>query len=159
MIENLLKNFNKKHKFLTKEKLYSFHQLVLDSLNRGETDKGVWTKAFADANGDPQKTQAIYIKLMVERMVEAEAITIEEAKKVQQEENNRKREAEYLNKKRKAEYINKQKRDKHIDEIKNVIEKRNAFNKNRPFSHKLIDNIIYALLGIFIIITIVVLLL
>ena len=99
MIENLLKNFNKKHKFLTKEKLYSFHQLVLDSLNRGETDKGVWTKAFADANGDPQKTQAIYIKLMVERMVEAEAIAIEEAKKVQSEEYFKELKKEYSKKK------------------------------------------------------------
>ena len=103
MIDKLLYSFNKKYKFLTKEKLYSFYEIVNHEIKEGKHDTGIWTKAFVDANGDTQKQKAIYIKLMVEKMVEAEAILLEEAKTVKLEEKNKKKKEEVLKKKREEE--------------------------------------------------------
>ena len=84
MFEDILKRFSKEHAFLTKEKLYSIYEKVADDIEQGFKDKGVWTKAFADSGGDLQKQKAIYIELMVERLVLAEATALEVAKKKHQ---------------------------------------------------------------------------
>ena len=83
MFEDILKRFSKEHAFLTKEKLYSIYEKVADDIEQGFKDKGVWTKAFADSGGDQQKQKAIYIELMVERIVLAEAVLLEKGKKTQ----------------------------------------------------------------------------
>ena len=83
MFEDILKRFSKEHAFLTKEKLYSMYEKVADDIEQGFKDKGVWTKAFADSGGDLQKQKAIYIELMVERLVLAEAALLEKKKKAQ----------------------------------------------------------------------------
>ena len=57
------------------------YEKVADDIEQGFKDKGVWTKAFADSGGDLQKQKAIYIELMVERMVLAEAALLEKAEK------------------------------------------------------------------------------
>ena len=89
MFEDILKRFSKEHAFLTKEKLYSMYEKVADDIEQGFKDKGVWTKAFADSGGDLQKQKAIYIELMVERLVLAEATALEVTKKAERVEEER----------------------------------------------------------------------
>ncbi len=81
MLEDLLKKFSKEHSFLTKEKLYSMYEVIHDDIEAGKKDNGVWTKAFVDAEGELQKQKAIYISLMVERLILAEAALLEKSRK------------------------------------------------------------------------------
>lgn len=81
LLEDLLKKFSKEHSFLTKEKLYSMYEVIHDDIEAGKKDNGVWTKAFVDAEGELQKQKAIYISLMVERLILAEAALLEKSRK------------------------------------------------------------------------------
>ena len=63
------KKFNKTKKLISQELLYSFYNIVSQEIQQGIKDEGVWAKSFADAQGDEQKTKAIYIELMVERLI------------------------------------------------------------------------------------------
>ena len=83
MFEDILKRFSKEHAFLKQEKLLSMYQIVNEQIEQNNKDTAVWTKAFVDAEGDPQKQKAIYIGLMVERLILAEAVLLEKKKKVQ----------------------------------------------------------------------------
>ena len=47
---------------------YQLYAQVSAEIEQGQKEPGVWAKAFADAKGDEQKTKAIYIELMVERL-------------------------------------------------------------------------------------------
>ena len=61
--------FNKTKKLVSQELLYSFYNIVSKEIQQGIKDEGVWAKSFADAQGDEQKAKAIYIDLMVERLI------------------------------------------------------------------------------------------
>ena len=65
----MLNKFKKTKKLLTKEEEYELYAEVSKQLAQGKRDEGVWTKAFADSEGDKNKTEAIYIDLMVEKLV------------------------------------------------------------------------------------------
>ena len=69
MFDKILDKFSKTKKFISKELLYSFYNIVSQEIQQGIKDEGVWAKSFADAQGDEQKTKAIYIDLMVERLI------------------------------------------------------------------------------------------
>ena len=51
---------------------YQLYAQVSAEIEEGQKEPGVWAKAFADAKGDEQKTKAIYIELMVERLALAQ---------------------------------------------------------------------------------------
>ena len=64
-------NFFKKNnakKLVDEELNYKLYERVKKEIESGIKNDGVWTKAYADAKGNLQKTKAIYIKLMVERL-------------------------------------------------------------------------------------------
>ena len=69
MFDKILDKFSKTKKLISKELLYSFYNIVSQEIQQGTKDEGVWAKSFADAQGDEQKTKAIYIELMVERLI------------------------------------------------------------------------------------------
>jgi len=49
------------------ERLYAY---ISDELEEGTVRKGLWTKAIALAGGDPLKSQAEYIKLRLQSMID-----------------------------------------------------------------------------------------
>ena len=53
-------------KLVSKEVEYKLHEKVLRDVANDKKDLGVWGKAFVDADGDEKKTEAIYVKLMVQ---------------------------------------------------------------------------------------------
>ncbi|MDB2544221.1 hypothetical protein N9X63_04035 [Woeseiaceae bacterium] len=53
-------------KLITKEVEYKLHERVVKDLTEGYKDLGVWGKAFVDADGDDKRTEAVYVKLMVQ---------------------------------------------------------------------------------------------
>ena len=57
------------------------YEVIHDDIEAGKKDNGVWTKAFVDAEGELQKQKAIYIALMVERLILAEAALLEKSRK------------------------------------------------------------------------------
>ena len=67
---------------LAEEQLY---QLVVDEIKRDEKREGLWAKALVEAEGDKEKTQALYIKLRVQSLKDeleyAEHAQHEEAKR------------------------------------------------------------------------------
>ena len=56
---------------------YQLYAQVAEEIEQGQKEPGVWAKAFANAKGDEQKTKAIYIELMVERLALAQQSTRE----------------------------------------------------------------------------------
>lgn len=77
MFDDLFSKYSKTKKFLNKELLYSFYGQVSESVKAGQIDDGVWAKSFADAKGDEQVAKAIYLDLMVEKMILAYESTLE----------------------------------------------------------------------------------
>ena len=61
----------KTEKFISKEAEYKLYALVLDSVQSGDLDKGIWAASYAKAGGDTKKAEAIYIDLMVDRIKDA----------------------------------------------------------------------------------------
>ena len=55
-------------KFLSKEETYHLYGIVHEQVEQGYKDKGVWAVAFSKSEGDLQKSKALYIELMVERI-------------------------------------------------------------------------------------------
>ncbi|MBV9128601.1 MAG: hypothetical protein JO117_11005 [Verrucomicrobia bacterium] len=49
-----------------------FYQQVADEIGNGQLDRGVWAKAFAEANGDETLTRARYLKARVAELQAAE---------------------------------------------------------------------------------------
>jgi hypothetical protein len=58
---------------------------VGEELESGNTDKGIWTKAFAQAGGDDKQTRVLYIKLRVEKLIAAERGRVELLKQALEE--------------------------------------------------------------------------
>lgn len=49
----------------------SIYGEIAEELESGKTDKALWTKAFAEADGDEARTRAAYIKLRARQMTSA----------------------------------------------------------------------------------------
>ncbi len=50
----------------------SVYAAIAKELESGETDKGLWTRLFAEANGDEKMTKVAYIKQRAAKLMEAE---------------------------------------------------------------------------------------
>ena len=84
-----------KRNFMKEAELRLYEKVAKD-IENNDIDKGVWTKAFTQADGDTSKQKVIYIELMVEhyknliiakqeleeaRAIEAQALQAEEIKR------------------------------------------------------------------------------
>lgn len=47
------------------------YEQVGEELDSNKPDKGIWTKAFAQANGDDKQTKVLYIKMRVEKLIQS----------------------------------------------------------------------------------------
>ncbi|SRR6266403_5704246 len=45
-----------------------FFDLVAKELEQGQLDRGLWAKAFADADGDDARTRALYLRARAARL-------------------------------------------------------------------------------------------
>ncbi len=52
---------------------------IAKELETGVVDKGLWTRLFADCDGDEKKTKVLYIKQRAERLIAAESLRLEQA--------------------------------------------------------------------------------
>lgn len=50
----------------------AIYTIVAEELDSGKTDKGLWTRLFAECGGDEKQVKALYITRRVEKMMEAE---------------------------------------------------------------------------------------
>lgn len=50
----------------------SVYEAIAKELESGETDKGLWTRLFAESNGDEKMTKVAYIKQRAAKLMEAE---------------------------------------------------------------------------------------
>ncbi len=50
----------------------SIYATVAEELESGKTDKGLWTRLFAECDGDEKQTRVAYIKRRVEKLMDAE---------------------------------------------------------------------------------------
>ena len=69
-LKNLL-GLSPTKKFLSKEETYHLYGIVHEQVEQGLKDNGVWAVAFSRSEGDIQKSKALYIELMVERIKDA----------------------------------------------------------------------------------------
>lgn len=60
---------------------------IAQELETGVKDKGLWTRLFADTDGDEQKTRARYIKHRAEKLMAAQQAHLKEQAKLRAEEN------------------------------------------------------------------------
>ena len=44
------------------------YELIAEEIDTGNTQKALWTKAFSDAEGDGNRTEALYIKYRFEEI-------------------------------------------------------------------------------------------
>ena len=92
-IKNLFQKFtqNNKQKLEELEKENSYYQKVVEDLNMGDRDEGMWSKAYSRSKGDLKETESIYIKLMVEKIIIEEELKETEEKKERTKKKNLKR--------------------------------------------------------------------
>lgn len=93
------------NKVISREAEYKLYEQVARDIAEGEKDEGVWTLAFAKSEGNSQKTEALYIELMVQRYKDEMDASIELLEKSQEEAQKKKEieEAKKENAKRKEE--------------------------------------------------------
>tara|TARA_B100000035_G_C20963234_1_gene537506 strand:- start:74 stop:544 length:471 start_codon:yes stop_codon:yes gene_type:complete len=87
--------------YLTAEEEILLYEKAGDDIEKGIINKGIWTKAYSQAQGDEAKQKAIYIKLIVAHYVkeiqageELAYILASAAEKVKKDEERRKAAAE-----------------------------------------------------------------
>jgi hypothetical protein len=59
---------------------------IADELETSATDKGLWTRLFAECDGDENRTKAAYIKQRAEKLLSAERARLEEEAELRAEE-------------------------------------------------------------------------
>ncbi len=57
---------------------------IANELETGATDKGLWTRLFAECGGDEKQTKVLYIKQRAERLISAERLHFEQAQAVRE---------------------------------------------------------------------------
>jgi len=55
------------------------YRQIAEELETGATDKGIWTRLFAECGGDEKQTKVLYIKQRAERLISAERLRFEQA--------------------------------------------------------------------------------
>jgi uncharacterized RDD family membrane protein YckC len=58
----------------------AIYEAIANELETGSTDKGLWTRLFAELDGDEKKTKIAYIKQRAEKLMVAERVRIEQLK-------------------------------------------------------------------------------
>jgi hypothetical protein len=100
--------------FISKEAENALYEKAANDMDKNIIDKGIWTKAFAKAEGDKLKQKAFYIELIVEHYKDlirageelATILATEEEKRYKQEvkiQQELKRQQEEINRKKKEE--------------------------------------------------------
>lgn len=100
--------------FISKEAENALYGKAANDMDKNIIDKGIWTKAFAKAEGDKLKQKAFYIELIVEHYKDlirageelATILATEEEKRYKQEvkiQQELKRQQEEINRKKKEE--------------------------------------------------------
>ena len=97
--------------YLTAEEENLLYEKAGDDIEKGIINKGIWTKAYSQAQGDEAKQKAIYIKLIVAHYVkeiqageELAYILASAAEKVKKDEERRKAAAEERARRNAASY-------------------------------------------------------
>lgn len=57
------------------------YEVVANEMESGKTDKGLWTRLFAELDGDEKKTKIAYIKQRAEKLMVAERVRTEQRKR------------------------------------------------------------------------------
>ena len=60
---------------LDEERIYT---IIAKELETGVTDKGLWTRLFAECSGDEKQTKVLYIKQRAERLIANERLRLEQ---------------------------------------------------------------------------------
>ncbi len=63
----------------------TFYEQVADELEAGTQKKGLWTRCFAEADGDENRAKAIYIKLRVAQLSAEEKDRVAEERRLEEE--------------------------------------------------------------------------
>lgn len=56
----------------------TIYEEIASEMETGKTEKGLWTRLFAECNGDEQKTKVLYIKQRAEKLISAERARLEQ---------------------------------------------------------------------------------
>jgi uncharacterized RDD family membrane protein YckC len=56
----------------------AIYAIIADEIESGKTDKGLWTRLFAELDGDEKKTKLAYIKQRAAKLIAAEQLRIQE---------------------------------------------------------------------------------
>lgn len=67
--------FENFHIVVDEDKIYAD---IADELETGNTDKSLWTRLFAETDGDERRMKALYIKKRAERFISAEKLRLEQ---------------------------------------------------------------------------------
>jgi hypothetical protein len=62
------------------------YEVVANEMESGKLDKGLWTRLFAETDGDEKKTKIAYIKQRAEKLMTAERTRLQELARQQAEE-------------------------------------------------------------------------
>jgi uncharacterized RDD family membrane protein YckC len=59
----------------------AIYAIIADEIESGKTDKGLWTRLYAELDGDEKKTKVAYIKQRIEKIMVSERARLEETQK------------------------------------------------------------------------------
>ena len=60
---------SKYSKYISEKQLNAFYEKVITDIENNIQDKGVWARAFAEAEGKEPKAKSLYITMMVDQLI------------------------------------------------------------------------------------------
>ena len=102
----------------------AIYAAIAEELKSGNADPGLWTRLFAECNGDENKTKAQYIKQRAASFIAAKRLTLERAAEEQQIEEDRRKSLEdmhQLGKSRIAAEFLKALHQGHPDDVREML--------------------------------------
>ena len=126
---------------LVANSLYLLYEKVAEDIEQGFRDKGVWAVTFSKSEGDLQKSKALYIELMVERIKDAieagkelsELFSLD-TEKEQKDSSNTKNEPQLKTKKQPLTKAQKKKRKE--ERLKNLKSSLSTLERNKKVKIK-----------------------
>ena len=100
MFEDLFEKHSTQYEFVSQEMLYEMYAAISEDIEQGKQDRGVWAKAFVDAKGNEQEAKALYIELMVQRLLlamDAKKETSENETRIEQRRQTKKKMEQRIN--------------------------------------------------------------
>ena len=101
---------SKYSKYISEKQLNAFYEKVITDIENNIQDKGVWARAFAEAEGKEPKAKSLYITMMVDQLI------------LEFQANEELKEAEAKKQKENARRQEQQERDKANAELKKLSE-------------------------------------